>query len=47
MAHTVADPGFLERGWGTSRIRGGVLVWIGGARSDGTSICGQKLKKMA
>ena len=33
----VADPGFLEGG--------GAPVWIGGARSDGTAVCGRKLKK--
>ena len=35
----VADPGFLEGG-GASLEKGG-----GGARSDGTAVCGRKLKK--
>ena len=33
----VADTGFLDRG--------SAPVWIGGARSDGITVCGRKLKK--
>ena len=36
--HAVADPGFWDGG--------GAPVWIGGARSDGITVCGRKLKKI-
>ena len=43
----VTDETFTHSQW---RIQdfwmgGGVPVWIGGARSDGTAVCGRKFKK--